>query len=191
MGPAELDDVLSEAASARCERGEVLFEQGWEADHFYLLLHGRLRITQVTAEGQQIIVRMVNPGDLFGIAKALQRLDYPGTATAAADSVVLRWPMDAWVGMLTVVVERPDYLSVNAVYLVPEARGTGLAERLFAAAIAWAWDRTDRVHLWVHEKNGRAEAFYQRFGFVRTGTTMKYPLNPSETEYEMVLLRDR
>jgi GNAT superfamily N-acetyltransferase len=98
---------------------------------------------------------------------------------------------DAWVGMLTVIAERPDYLSINAVYLIPEARGTGLAERLFAAAIAWVWDRTDRVHLWVHQDNGRAEAFYQRFGFVRTGETMKYPLNPSETEYEMVLLRNR
>ncbi|MET9221188.1 GNAT family N-acetyltransferase [Streptomyces sp. NPDC008079] len=97
----------------------------------------------------------------------------------------------AWVGMLTVVVERPDYFSVNAVYLVPETRGTGLAERLFAAAIAWAWDRTDRVYLWVHQDNGRAESFYQRFGFIRTGETMKYPLNPSETEYEMVLFRDR
>lgn len=97
----------------------------------------------------------------------------------------------AWVGMLTVVVERPDYFSINAVYLIPEARGTGLAERLFAAAIAWAWDRTDRVYLWVHEDNGRAEAFYQRFGFIRTGETMKYPLNPSETEHEMVLVRDR
>src|SRR6185437_3639147 len=114
MGPAELDDVLSEAASARCERGEVLFEQGWEADHFYLLLHGRLRITQVTAEGQQIIVRMVNPGDLFGIAKALQRLDYPGTATAAADSVVLRWPMDAWVGML----DRHPAFAVNTMQVI-------------------------------------------------------------------------
>ncbi|MEU6852851.1 GNAT family N-acetyltransferase [Actinacidiphila alni] len=113
------------------------------------------------------------------------------SGTGAQQFVAVDRTADAWVGMLTVIVERPGYLSVNAVYLVPGARGTGLAERLFAAAIAWAWDRTDRVHLWVHENNGRAEAFYQRFGFVRTGETMKYPLNPSETEYEMVLLRDR
>lgn len=50
----------------------------------------------MTAEGQQIIVRIVNPGDLFGIAKALQRTDYPGTATAVSDSVVLYWPMGKW-----------------------------------------------------------------------------------------------
>jgi CRP-like cAMP-binding protein len=32
-----------------------------------------LRATQVTAEGQQIVIRMVNPGDIFGIAVALRR----------------------------------------------------------------------------------------------------------------------
>jgi GNAT superfamily N-acetyltransferase len=94
-----------------------------------------------------------------------------------------------WVGMLAVVVERPDYLSINAVYLRPEARGTGLAEKLFAAAIAWVWDRTDRVYLWVHQDNGRAEAFYRRFGFTRTGRTEAYRRDPALTEYEMVLAR--
>ena|SRR5882757_3335924 len=94
-----------------------------------------------------------------------------------------------WTGMAVVVIERPDYLSVNAVYLRPEARASGLADRLFAVAIAWAWARSDRLHLWVHEKNLRAEAFYRRLGFVRTGQTMNSPLDATATEYEMVLVR--
>ena len=51
---------------------------------------------QVTQDGQQIIVRVVHPGDLFGFAKALQRSDYPGTAKAATESVILGWPTDLW-----------------------------------------------------------------------------------------------
>ncbi|WP_328467427.1 GNAT family N-acetyltransferase [Streptomyces sp. NBC_00448] len=96
---------------------------------------------------------------------------------------------ERWVGMAVVVVERPDYLSVNAVYLVPETRGHGVADRLFATALEWAWQRADRVHLWVHEKNPRAEAFYRRLGFERTGRTMRSPLDPSFTEYELALDR--
>lgn len=96
---------------------------------------------------------------------------------------------ERWVGMTVVVVERPDYVSVNAVYLVPEARGRGVADRLFAAALEWAWQRTDRLHLWVHEKNRRAEAFYRKRGFERTGETMRSPLDASFTEYEMALDR--
>ena len=50
-----------------------MFEQGQDADYFFVLLYGSLRVTQVTSEGRQVVVRMVNPGDLFGIAKAIRR----------------------------------------------------------------------------------------------------------------------
>jgi CRP-like cAMP-binding protein len=41
----------------------------------------------VTPHGEQIVVRFVSPGDLFGVAMALGRDDYPGTATAIVDSL--------------------------------------------------------------------------------------------------------
>ena len=96
MAPAELDDVLRGASSRRFAAGETVFEQGQLATEFFVLLNGRLKVTQVTPEGQQIVVRMVNSGDLFGIAKALRRPDYPGTATAVVESLVLAWPMANW-----------------------------------------------------------------------------------------------
>jgi CRP/FNR family transcriptional regulator, nitrogen oxide reductase regulator len=96
MADDDLDKLLGYATSRRIPQGEAVFEQGAPATSFFLLLHGRLKVTQVTADGQQIIVRMVHPGDLFGIARALQRPDYPGTATAAAESVALSWPTDLW-----------------------------------------------------------------------------------------------
>lgn len=110
LAPGEIDDMLARATSRRYPMGEIVFEQGSDADHFFLLLHGRLRVTQVTSEGQQVVVRMVNPGDLFGIARALRRKDYPGTATAAADSIALVWQIGAWDGL---VAAHPA-LAVNA-----------------------------------------------------------------------------
>ena len=38
----------------------------------------------------------MNPGDIYGIAKALRRPDYPATATAVVDSVTLAWDADIW-----------------------------------------------------------------------------------------------
>ncbi|BBA99140.1 putative acetyltransferase [Actinacidiphila reveromycinica] len=96
---------------------------------------------------------------------------------------------ERWVGMAVVVEERPGYFCVNAVYLVPEARGLGVADRLLAVALDWGWQRADRLHLWVHEKNPRAEAFYRRLGFGRTGRTMRSPVDVSYTEYELALDR--
>jgi CRP-like cAMP-binding protein len=116
MDSAALDDVLSRAASQRYAPGDVVFDQGETADRFFVLLHGRLRVTQVTPEGQQIVVRMVSPGDLFGIAKALQRPDYPGTATAVLESIAVAWPMSAW----SDIVDAHPAFAVNAMQVMGE-----------------------------------------------------------------------
>ncbi|WP_332690381.1 Crp/Fnr family transcriptional regulator [Devosia sp.] len=114
LSDAELDRLLARATMRRVAMGEAVFEQGQKADRFFLLLHGRLKVTQVTADGQQIIVRMVHPGDIFGFAKALQRDDYPGTPTAAAESVVICWPTEVW-GLF---VEQNPHLAVNAMQTI-------------------------------------------------------------------------
>lgn len=104
MSDADLDAFLSHASTRRVPQGEAVFKQGEIAESFFLLISGRLKVTQVTGDGQQIIVRVVHPGDLFGFAMALQRPDYPGTATAATDSVILSWPTELW----------PQFIEENA-----------------------------------------------------------------------------
>ncbi|NEE00146.1 GNAT family N-acetyltransferase [Phytoactinopolyspora halotolerans] len=94
-------------------------------------------------------------------------------------------------GMTSCFVEPEftDYVSAHivAVYVTPGFRGNGSATRLIEAVIAWAHDvaGADRIRLFVMEANERAEAFYRRIGFSRTGATMAYPPDPSFTEYEM------
>lgn len=112
LADSELDEILGAASGRRYRAGDVVFEQGAQATHFFVLVRGRLRVTQVTSEGQQVVVRMVNPGDLFGIARALARLDYPGTATAVTESCALCWPMRMW----TVLLERYPSLAMRAVH---------------------------------------------------------------------------
>lgn len=100
MSDGALAELLATAATRRYPAGTPVFEQGQVADTYYLLLHGRLRVTQVTPQGQQVVVRVVNPGDIFGIARAMKRSDYPGTATAVSESIALAWPMSGWDAML-------------------------------------------------------------------------------------------
>ena len=114
MSDEDLDKLLGHASPRRVPQGDTVFEQGQPAVSFYLLLHGRLKVTQVTEDGQQIIVRVVHPGDLFGFAKALQRTDYPGTAIAAAESLTLGWPTDLWPNF----VEHNPRLAVTAMQTI-------------------------------------------------------------------------
>ncbi len=43
----------------------------------------------------------------------------------------------------------------------------------------------EALYLLVHEGNARARAFYRRQGFVDTGRTLPYELEPAEREVEM------
>ncbi|WP_373458375.1 Crp/Fnr family transcriptional regulator [Neorhizobium huautlense] len=110
MADGDIEVMLSHAVSRRIAVGDAVFDQGSPASHFFLLLNGRLKVSQVTPQGEQVIVRMVNPGDLFGIAKALQRTDYPGTALCVSEAVALCWPMDLWSQM----IEQNPRLAVTA-----------------------------------------------------------------------------
>jgi CRP-like cAMP-binding protein len=97
---AEQDELLREARTVHYSRGSAVFEQGAEADRFFVHLHGHLRVEKVTPQGQQTVMRYVSAGELFGVAQALNLSHYPATATAAVDSIALAWSSASW-GRLT------------------------------------------------------------------------------------------
>ncbi len=109
LGPEALDDALTLARTLRLPKGATAFAQGQQADEFFLLLNGRLRVTRLTPQGQQMVVRFVGPGDMFGVAMAIKSDIYPGTATAVVDSLALVWPNSAWAGL----VSRHPELALN------------------------------------------------------------------------------
>jgi ribosomal protein S18 acetylase RimI-like enzyme len=75
-----------------------------------------------------------------------------------------------------------------AVYVSPTARGRGLLGELVQRCADWARERGQpELVLEVHEDNARARAAYDKVGFVETGASRPYPLNPSRSELEMVL----
>lgn len=75
----------------------------------------------------------------------------------------------AVVGMAGAHLEpvNPKLAHLIAVWLEPEYRGTGLAERLIRSVIAWAREAgAERITAWVTEINQRARRFYRRLGFI-------------------------
>ncbi|WP_455274872.1 Crp/Fnr family transcriptional regulator [Rhizobium herbae] len=110
MPDGDIEALLAPAVSRRIRSGDAFFEQGGPATHFFLLINGRLKVTQVTPDGQQIIVRVVHPGDLFGFARALGRADYPGTAIGVMESLALSWPTELWPQF----IDRSPHLAVGA-----------------------------------------------------------------------------
>src|SRR5262245_45813492 len=96
MASADLEEVLRGARSARYAKDTAVFEQEAEAQFFFVLLDGHIRVVRTTPDGHQVIVRYISEGEIFGIAAALGRTTYPASAIAAVDCVVLIWPNSLW-----------------------------------------------------------------------------------------------
>jgi len=88
--------ILDAAAPRRHAAGACVFSEGATATTFYLLLDGHVRAQRTTANGEQIILHEIPPGELFGIAAAMGLVAYPATAVAVSESIVLKWPMPLW-----------------------------------------------------------------------------------------------
>ncbi len=114
LSQADLREILADARSVRAAKGETIFEQGAAPSRFFVLLHGALQVTKTTPDGQQVVVRYVSPGEIFGVAVAIGLPAYPGTVTATIDSVLLVWPSAAWPRL----VARAPGLALNVLQTV-------------------------------------------------------------------------
>ncbi len=76
---------------------------------------------------------------------------------------------------------------VVSMWVAPSHRRTGLSSALLDAVRAWAVSRNiATLQLMVTSNNYAAIAFYERYGFVKTGRTEPYSNDPALLELEMV-----
>jgi CRP/FNR family transcriptional regulator, nitrogen oxide reductase regulator len=91
LSEPDVRDVLSRARVQSFSKGDVLFRQDAPAEALHVVAEGRVKLTQVTAEGQEIIVRLCGPGEVFAGIAVLDGKTYPFTAAAVESARVLRW----------------------------------------------------------------------------------------------------
>ncbi len=93
---AQIRDILDAATPRRIDEGATVFDEGMHANRFFLLLDGHIRVVKITPDGDQVIAMHIASGELFGIAVALGKAEYPATAIAARDCLILEWPNRQW-----------------------------------------------------------------------------------------------
>ena len=94
LAQSEIEKVLEQASQLRLEADAYFFHQGNHAKRIYILLSGQVKVIQLTAEGQQVVMRMVNPIELFGCIAALTGGEYPASAQATKECLALSLHQD-------------------------------------------------------------------------------------------------
>ncbi|MFH9399211.1 GNAT family N-acetyltransferase [Streptomyces sp. NPDC017638] len=125
-----------------------------------------------------------------------------GEGSTTARQFIAEAPDGGWAGSATVLIEEAgseDWAGfpverrqghVAGVFVRPEHRGKGLIEALFDAGLAWAWESgVERVRLFVHEKNTRAQAAYRKIGFEASGRVVAFSKDEAQEELEFVVER--
>ncbi len=87
-----LDRLANVAHPRSARQGELLFHQGEEAHTFFVVVSGRLRLVQHTAEGKDVTMATFVPGDVIGLVVGLNGAPYPGSAETLEDVEVLALP---------------------------------------------------------------------------------------------------
>ena len=111
---ADLDEVARQARQRSVDAGEFVFMQDDPADTLYILREGRMKLTQIGPDGQQILLQMIGAWTLFAVVAIIEEASYPITAQAAEPSQLIYWPKST----LTDMVQRFPRLSINAMQLM-------------------------------------------------------------------------
>lgn len=99
--PAEERERILAAGAPRVLRsGEVLFQEGEPAAALYLVEAGRIKLTQLTADGQEVIMRYLAPGDAFAAVALFERSTYPVSARATERTRVRGWSREVLPGLV-------------------------------------------------------------------------------------------
>lgn len=116
--------VLAAGHMKRVPVGAFFIHQGEEAEWLYIIVSGRAKLTQLTQEGEQVVMNYFGPGQGLGIIVALNNDVYPLSAEAVEECQLISWHRDE---MKELMLHHPQ-LALNGMEMMGD-RFTRLQER--------------------------------------------------------------
>ncbi len=113
---SELDEIASTATHRDYDKDIYLFHQGDPAKRFHVLVAGKVKLTQLTEDGQQVILRYVSPGEAFAVIAVLSKIPYPVTAMTVNPVSLLTWDDQTMLGLM----EKYPKLAINSLSILAE-----------------------------------------------------------------------
>ena len=109
LSDQQLDDISLIAIDRQYRRGESIFMEGDEADGFYIVAGGQVKIFKTSLEGKEQILHIYGPGNPFGEVPVFSGSRFPANAQALVKSQILFLPRKAFVHL---IAQHPS-LSMN------------------------------------------------------------------------------
>lgn len=86
-----LQELALGAGSRRLLQGATLHHEGDPARHFFILVHGQIKLHRLSGDGQERVLEIVRPGDVFAETPLFdEQPHYRLSATALRETLVLQ-----------------------------------------------------------------------------------------------------
>jgi CRP-like cAMP-binding protein len=130
LDEADLDKVVSAAVRRDLSRGDVIFTEGAEAEHLYLVEDGRIAMASKSDDGRESVFALMERGELFGEMPLLDGLGRSAEARALEPSQVVEIP---YAPVRAVFEDKPELLWGVVALLAGRLRSTdsALADSVF------------------------------------------------------------
>lgn len=150
LSPRSLEAMASVARMQTVAKREILFNEGQKAHSMFLLKTGRIKLLKTSLDGREVVIKTVNPGEIFAEATLFERDTYPVTAVATEASTVAILPRQ---GIMALLEER-QFRNEFIASLIGRIRY--LADRLLNFT---ASDVEDRFFAFLEEHGGQKQEY--------------------------------
>ena len=89
MRPEELDAILRLASERSVPKGTTIFQKGDEGSSMMAVLRGRVRVSAVSADGKEVTLNVISPGEVFGEIALLDGKPRSADVTAIENTLLL------------------------------------------------------------------------------------------------------
>jgi len=160
LPPGAMEDVVSSARVRFIPRGTCIFDQGEPVERAHALLAGSVRISQAGSDGEQVVIRFIGAGEIFGSVAIYTDGRYPADAVAMTDAIEVSWSHDELIALM----ERHSRIAINMVAIVGRRLGE-LQDRVRELATQRAERRIANTLLRLARQAGQVTTAGQEIGF--------------------------
>jgi len=89
LAPAELDRLVAMAGERQFKSGQTIFQKGDPGTSMSAVLQGRVKIGAYSEDGKEVILNIVEPGQIFGEIALLDGKERTADATAMGPTTLL------------------------------------------------------------------------------------------------------
>jgi CRP/FNR family transcriptional regulator len=109
LPPEQIEDLAMIVTDQTFGKGEAIFSEGEDADGFYVVITGRVKIFKLSPDGKEQILHFFGPGEPFGEVPVFTGQHFPASAEVMEESRVFFFPRKSFVDL----IKRNPSLALN------------------------------------------------------------------------------